>query len=312
MSTQTRVPAGVTTGGQFSTSARAEAPVALAPAPPRHWTDATAMDRIARLLVVDHSSSTADTLSAAADRIADTGRPHPGDAEDTYDDEMLAWMDANAVAEGEPGYDDWVALNGLARTLAAEPDWSPDQVETVATAVSISGRPGAGESTARDYDRELARHAASTGAIPDYPPTTRAVAEEAGLPVMHDVLGVVWNREDVPADAYADLDADEVADLYEQEIGPAADVMAAALRAAERPVLEINEPDDEDVALAHMDAACEEAGLEIVGQVLEARLESGDLDAGDLRALNADMVTELYAQHLAPAIDVVESRLLSR
>jgi hypothetical protein len=312
MSTQTRVPAGVTTGGQFSTSARGEAMVALAPARGRSTVDSLAMDRIARLLVSDRSDSTGDTLSAVADRLADTGRPHPGDAADTYDAEMLAWMGANDVAEGAPGHDDWVALNGLARTLAAEPDWSTDQVETVAAAVSISGRPEARSCTARDYDRALERHAAVTGRTPDYPPTTRAAAEEAGLPIMHDVLGVVWNREGVEASTYADLDADEVVDLYEHEIGPAADVMASALRAADRRVLGIYESDDEQAALAHMDAVCEQAGLEIVGQVLEVRVESGDLDASDLRALNPEIVTELYEQHLEPAIDVVESRLLAR
>ena len=312
MTTQTRVPAGVTTGGQFSTSARSEADVALTPAPDRRVLDANMMNGIAHVLADEGPKGSGDAISAVADLISASGRPHPGDAEDTYDDEMLAWMRANEVAEDAPGYDDWVALNGLARTLAATPEWSADEFETVENAVRISGRPVPGEQTGRDYARVLARHAAVTGMVADYPPTTRAVAEEAGLPIMHDVLGVLWDRESTPEAAFADLDADEVFSLYEQQIAPAADAMTTALRAAERPDLNDYELEDEDAALCHMDDVCEEAGLPIVGEVLQMRLESGDIDAADLRALNADLVSELHEQHLAPAVDTIEGRLRRR
>ncbi|WP_114906622.1 hypothetical protein [Ornithinimicrobium murale] len=155
--------------GKFATKPAGESEVALGPSvvPKRQrpWTpetDSLAIDRLAIMLAdTDGSESTGDYLEDAANFIAATGRPHPGDADlDTYLRDLVAWADegSDRGRHGKPSKDT-NAINTLALHLARTPDWSADEVEELSNTVTRTGRPAltnairgpAGE----DYQRAL-------------------------------------------------------------------------------------------------------------------------------------------------------------
>lgn len=135
--------------GKFATKPATEAQVSLVPTRPRSnpWTpstDALAVDRIALMLAdTDGSESTGDYLEDAANFIAATGRPHPGDADpDTYADDLIAWAN-EGPDRGTTGSSskDTNAINSLALHLAETEDWSADEVEELGLTVTRAGRP---------------------------------------------------------------------------------------------------------------------------------------------------------------------------
>lgn len=161
-----RQPAGTPAGGQFAAGSTTESVASLMPQGHRRrpWTpqtDSLAIDRLAIMLAdTDGSESTGDYLEDAANFIAATGRPHPGDTDsETYMAELVAWADEgpDRGRAGKPSKDT-NSLNTLALHLAATPDWSADEVEELSKAVTRTGRPVVNDEL-RDADGETYQRA---------------------------------------------------------------------------------------------------------------------------------------------------------
>lgn len=142
-----RQPAGTPSGGQFAAGSTTESVASLVPKRQIPWTpetDSLAIDRLALMLAdTEGSESTGDYLEDAANFIAATGRPHPGDADpDTYLRDLVAWADEgpDRGRDGKPSKDT-NAINSLALHLGQTEDWSADEVEELALTVTRTGRP---------------------------------------------------------------------------------------------------------------------------------------------------------------------------
>lgn len=55
------------------------------------------------------------------------------------------------------------------------------------------------------------------------------ISKEAGLEVMADILGILYNRETVTHERLLKLTAEDVEDLYDRYVGPAIDDIEDAL-----------------------------------------------------------------------------------
>lgn len=80
-----------------------------------------------------------DVLNRAAEAVASTGRPHPGDwdedDEGPYPQALARWSDAN------PGSgSDRQAMNRIALDLGTSPDWGADQIESFSATVEDHDR----------------------------------------------------------------------------------------------------------------------------------------------------------------------------
>ena len=152
-----RTPSGTPAGGQFATTARPEAAVALpavlAPAP---VTDEDVMDAIALALGgAEEWDGSADYLEDIANQVAASGRPHPGDRDPReYRAEMT---ELKAARDGEPN-PTTRQLDRLALHLGTSAQWDgADCLEVVANMVGASGRPHPGSGDPDAYLVKIAQ-----------------------------------------------------------------------------------------------------------------------------------------------------------
>ncbi|WP_156250938.1 hypothetical protein [Pseudactinotalea terrae] len=309
-----RQPAGITAGGQFATEPKTETTVTLGNAPRTVLSDAHVLDAITAQLGTAEEWHTGDDLSDIADLVARTGRPHPGDSGDgqDYAAQLDAWKNAHPSPEDVNGARDWVSVNAIAAELGWASEWYPEHTEYVADLIAGSDRPHPGtDRTLREFDQAMAASRRRRGLETDSPAGTRAVAEEAGLPVVHEVLSVVAAREGVERARFDTVTPEDVTRWYEQHLAPAADRMAEIVADVE-PHEDHPWLCEEDDAWQHVRNCAREAGLPVVAEVIWLRYDSGDLDESDLAALTPDLVTDIYGGHAAPAVDAIEAELLSR
>jgi len=314
ISARNRQAAGITTGGQFATEPKTETTVTLGKAPRTVLNDARVLDLIATQLGTAEEWDTGEDLSAIADLVSRTGRPHPGDSSEgqEYASQLNAWRQAHPSPEDVNDARDWVSVNAIAAELGCASDWYPEHTEYVADLIAGSARPHPGKDrTLREFDQAMAASRRSRGLETDSPTGTREVAEQAGLPVVHEVLSTVAGREAVEEARFETVSQEDVTRWHTQLIAPAADRMAEIIADVE-PHEEHPWLCDENEAWEHVRNCAREAGIPVAAEVVWTRYDSGDLDEGDLAALTPDLVTDMYGSHLAPALDAIEAELRVR
>lgn len=306
-----RVQSGVREGGQFTTGPRDEPNVQLARTGVVVGDGAT-LDSITAQLATTSRWNTGDDLSDIADKIALTGRPHPGDADD-YEAQLAQWRKANPCpARSELDAADWHAMNEIATCLGESDSWNSGHLEDIADEIARSGRPHPGkERSLREFELAMAQSRRERGLERDLPAGTRQIAQEAGVPVVHEVLGIVHDREDVTEAQFATVTAEDVQRWHEQLIGPAADAMAEQIQSTQPPA-DYEYLSEDDEAWAHVRDCAVLAGLSSAAEVIWLRYESGDLNAADLESLTPELVGDMYERHLGPAVDEIEAELRAR
>jgi hypothetical protein len=137
---QNRQPAGAPVGGQFASASHSEPAIVLPVS-----TDEDVMDQIALMLgTVDQWDGSADYLEKAADLIAASGRPHPGDADP---EEYRKGINALREARGRESTATETQLDNLALMLGTNQEWDgPAYLDCMADFVERSGRPHPGGS----------------------------------------------------------------------------------------------------------------------------------------------------------------------
>ncbi|GEL46612.1 hypothetical protein CHO01_17280 [Cellulomonas hominis] len=329
---QNRQPAGISIGGQFATTPRDEAAITLVPDQPVHG-DANALDEIGRILGLDEQwDGAADYLDAIAEEIASTGRPHPGgDAYEAiqeddeasnpeYDTALETWKAANPEPADPRAAKDWRLLNFLGRHLAATESWSSDDLQVASDAVRNSGRPSPGDTGlfGAAYAKALRAWNIEQGlAQPGVGEHLEQIAAQADLAHMADFVGIVLNREEVPADVLAGLTADDLVSLHEDYFAPAiTDAAAYVAEAADagRSLVATGwgkpEPIEPGTGAQFARDLGARAGCESAGDALALALAEGRITEEQLSHMGEADVEDLYERHIGPAADALEARLL--
>ena len=309
-----RVDAGTPDGGQFAASARPEPGVTLPHAAPSFASDTRALNAIALLLGESASwDGSADYLESAANLIASTGRPHPGDTNaSTYRAAMRAWKVGDT--RGDQRGADTRALDRMAVHLAATPDWSADELDVLAHQIEATGRPQVGDRTEGEYSGELRRWQVREGVVAPTPADhIDQVSTDAGLPVMASVLETVCDRGDVDDEAIFALSSQDVTHLYEAHVGPAASRANAALEAQS----DGSDPDDAPFtpreAQMQLDLVREDADADpLTVEMLTVALERGELSDKALWNLEIENMPAVYDQVVGPTVDAVEDEMRTR
>lgn len=293
MSNDSRVPAGIPTGGQFTATAKTEAGGGLL-----GTSSATALDELDTALRVEWEARKAAMRAAesALPQVLAQYAPEVADVHFVYRrDGYLAF---------ETAFDE----NGERLR-----DELPQELDSALATIGGSFR---------DYQWLIDESVFRTSTY-DYPTTfmyeapgpdpigrhSRLISARAGWPVMSEAFSIVRDRENVPDETLLALAAADVEAAAEDYLGPGLDAITGALQG------------DEDVEWAagneagireHLNRIAGEAYLGSMGPILEAVYDREMVSDEYFLQLDAETVTQMYDDYIAPKIDKIEDRLLHK
>ena len=181
----------------------------------------------------------ADTLENVADIIGDSGRPHPGDYYGSveYDDagtptnpdyeKALAQWSLDHVPAHSQEVKDFLAVNEIAKNLAATEQWGPDDNDFTGYQIRETGRP-AFTADPDVYVHQLERWNRDQGLMPSSNIDRVAdLAEDAGQPTLGHLLTSLAYAGKISADNLTGITGEELEALYDTRLAkPVQDTVA--------------------------------------------------------------------------------------
>jgi len=181
----------------------------------------------------------ADTLENVADIIGDSGRPHPGEFYDSieYDDDgtstnpdyekALAQWSLDHVPAHSQEVKDFLAVNEIAKNLAATEQWGPDDNDFTGYQIRETGRPAFTDDPDA-YVHQLERWNRDQGLMPSSNMDRVAdLADDIGQPALGNLLTSLAYAGKISANNLTGVTGEELEALYDTRLAePIQDTIA--------------------------------------------------------------------------------------
>lgn len=132
----------------------------------------------------------------------------------------------------------------------------------------------------------------------------RTICDDAGLPVMQEVLGIVAERDRIHDHVFTALTAADVEGFYYSAVGPLIDDIQGSLDTGEDGPAD-GGPDVQQ----HVAAVCTEAGDGWMTSILQVVIDRGETPDATLLALTPDDISSLCEFWVEGALDNVEEQV---
>lgn len=295
MTIESRVPAGIPTGGQFAAAGKTEADGGLLGATGASPT-AAALEEIDAALRIEREAqkATMRAAEAALRQVFTHYAPEVAEVHFIYRNEGYLAFENAFDGDGEYLRDDF-----------------PQELHSALA--SIGG-------AFRDYrlliDEPVFRSANTVFPhtfmyeVPGPDPVgrhSRLISARAGWPVMSEAFSIIRDRENVLDETMLALTEEDVDAAAEDYFAPGLDAITGALQGGE----DVERAASSEAGIRqHLQTIAAEAYLGSMGHILEAVYDRGEVSDRYFQELDAETVTQMYEDYIAPQVDKIEDRLL--